>query len=115
MFSLRASLPTVAVVSVRTEPRGGLYNVIREARGLNYGDYTYLEHFRNAGQRFLPPQNVARRQQIFEMWIRPVLNDAQSASLPRRLLEVVSKSIPHNRYFQAEHCVHPLNMPELVS
>ena len=26
-----------------------LYQVIREARGLNYGDYTYIEHFPNGG------------------------------------------------------------------
>ena len=60
---------------------GRLYNVIREARGLNYGDYSYLEHFPNAGQRFLPPQNVARRQQIFEIWIRPVPNETRHFAL----------------------------------
>ena len=26
-----------------------LYQVIREARGLNYGDYSYIEHFPNGG------------------------------------------------------------------
>ena len=66
---------------------GRLYNVIREARGLNYGDYSYLEHFPNAGQRFLPPQNVARRQQIFEIWIRPVPNDARHFALRAALRE----------------------------
>ena len=66
---------------------GRLYNVIREARGLNYGDYTYLEHFPNGGMRFLPPQNVARRQQIFEIWIRPVPNDARHFALRAALRE----------------------------
>ena len=66
---------------------GRLYNVIREARGLNYGDYTYLEHFPNGGQRFLPPQNVARRRQIFEIWIRPVPNDARHFALRAALRE----------------------------
>ena len=51
-----------------------LFQVIREARGLNYGDFTYIEHFPNGGQSLVPPPNVARRQQSFEMWIRPVPN-----------------------------------------
>jgi zinc protease len=66
---------------------GRLYNVIREARGLNYGDYSYLEHFPNGGQRFVPPQNVARRQQIFEIWIRPVPNEARHFALRAALRE----------------------------
>ncbi len=49
-----------------------LYQVIREARGLNYGDYSYIEHFPGGGMRNMPPQNVARRVQLFEIWIRPV-------------------------------------------
>ena len=35
-----------------------LYQVIREARGLNYGDYSYIEHFPAAGGCMMPPQNV---------------------------------------------------------
>lgn len=66
---------------------GRLYSVIREARGLNYGDYTYLEHFPYGGMRFLPPQNVARRQQVFEIWIRPVPNDARHFALRAALRE----------------------------
>jgi zinc protease len=49
-----------------------LYQVIREARGLNYGDYSYIEHFPQGGMAQMPPQNVARRKQLFEIWIRPV-------------------------------------------
>jgi zinc protease len=51
---------------------GRLYNRIREARGLNYGDYAYIEHFPGGMFRFEPPPNVARQQQIFEIWIRPL-------------------------------------------
>jgi zinc protease len=67
---------------------GRLYGVIRETRGLNYGDYTYIEHFPNGGQRFLPPQNVARRQHIFEIWIRPVPNEARHFALRAALREL---------------------------
>jgi zinc protease len=52
-----------------------LYQVIREARGLNYGDYSYIEAFPEAGQRRQPPPNVGRRQQLFEVWIRTLKND----------------------------------------
>jgi zinc protease len=49
-----------------------LYQVIREARGLNYGDYSYIENFPRGGMAQMPPQNVARHKQLFEIWIRPV-------------------------------------------
>ena len=51
-----------------------LYQVIRETRGLNYGDYSYIEYFPLGWRRRFPSPNVARRQQIFEVWIRPVQN-----------------------------------------
>ncbi len=50
-----------------------LYNRIREVRGMNYGDYAYIEAFPRGGSRFFPDPNVVRRAQIFEVWIRPVM------------------------------------------
>ncbi len=50
-----------------------LYQRIREVRGMNYGDYAYIEAFPGGGLRMLPEPNVARRAQIFEVWIRPVM------------------------------------------
>jgi zinc protease len=64
-----------------------LYQVIREARGLNYGDYSYIENFPNGGRLTMPPQNVSRRQQIFEIWIRPVPNAARHFALRAALRE----------------------------
>jgi len=49
-----------------------LYQRIREIRGMNYGDYAYIEAFRNGGAQFFPSPNQARRAQLFELWIRPV-------------------------------------------
>lgn len=49
-----------------------LYQVIREKRGMNYGNYSYIEHFANGGSRQFPAPNFARKQQIFEVWLRPV-------------------------------------------
>jgi zinc protease len=51
---------------------GVLYNELREKRGLNYGDYAYIEHFPMGMFSMEPPQNVARSQQIFQIWIRPL-------------------------------------------
>jgi zinc protease len=64
-----------------------LYQVIREARGLNYGDYSYIENYPRGGQRSKPPQNVCRRQQIFEIWIRPVPNETRHFALRAALRE----------------------------
>ena len=64
-----------------------LYQVLREARGLNYGDYCYIEHFPNGSQLHMPPQNVARRKQMFEIWIRPVPHEAQHFALRAALRE----------------------------
>jgi zinc protease len=51
---------------------GRLYQRIREVRGMNYGDYAYIEAFPRGMFQFVPDPNLARRQQIFEIWIRPV-------------------------------------------
>jgi zinc protease len=51
---------------------GRLYQRIREIRGMNYGDYAYIEAFPRGMYQFFPDPNLARRQQIFEVWIRPV-------------------------------------------
>jgi zinc protease len=64
-----------------------LYQVLREERGLNYGDYTYIEHFPNAGMLQMPPMNAGRQQQIFEMWIRPVPHAAKHFALRTALRE----------------------------
>jgi zinc protease len=65
-----------------------LYQVLREARGLNYGDYSYIEHYPNGGGWEVPPVNVGRRQQIFEIWIRPVPNAARVFALRGALREL---------------------------
>lgn len=51
---------------------GRLYQVIRETRGINYGDYTYIEAYPRGYATQVPPVNVSRRSQIFEGWLRPI-------------------------------------------
>jgi zinc protease len=54
---------------------GRLYQRIREIRGINYGDYAYIEAFPRGMFQFFPDPNVARQRQLFEIWIRPVVPD----------------------------------------
>lgn len=49
-----------------------LYQRLREARGLNYGDYAYVEYFPRGMFQFQPDANLGRQSQIFQIWIRPV-------------------------------------------
>ncbi len=49
-----------------------LYQRLREARGLNYGDYAYIEYFPRGMFQFQPDPNLGRQRQIFQIWIRPV-------------------------------------------
>ena len=65
-----------------------LYQVIRSARGLNYGDYSYIEAYPEGGQRQKPPTNVPRRQQCFEVWIRTLPNDKAVFALRAALREI---------------------------
>ena len=50
-----------------------LYQRIREIRGMNYGDYAYIEAFPGGMFQFFPDPNRARHHQLFEIWLRPVL------------------------------------------
>ncbi len=51
---------------------GRLYRDIRQARGYNYGDYSYIEWFNFRPFRLFPPPNTPRRHQYFSIWVRPV-------------------------------------------
>ena len=51
---------------------GLLMNKMRGQRGLNYGDYSYIENFIQDGGSRLPVPNIPRSRQFFSIWIRPV-------------------------------------------
>ncbi len=65
-----------------------LYQVIREARGMNYGDYSYIEIFPNGGRLQMPRPNNARSRQLFEVWIRPVKNANRHFALRAAMREL---------------------------
>jgi zinc protease len=59
---------------------GRLMQQLRGARGLNYGDYAYIEYYAVPPFTSSPTPNVPRHQQYFSVWIRPVVpTDAQFA------------------------------------
>jgi len=67
---------------------GRLYERIREVRGMNYGDYAYIEAFPRGMFQFFPDPNLGRRAQIFEVWIRPVVPDNAHMALRIALYEL---------------------------
>lgn len=54
-------------------PRILICTSIREIRGMNYGDYAYIEAFPRGMYQFFPDPNLGRKAQLFEIWIQ-VLN-----------------------------------------
>ncbi len=58
-------------LGLHRQSAGLLFQELREKRGLNYGDYAYAEFFAQAGGGRYPRTNIARRQQLVTMWLRP--------------------------------------------
>lgn len=65
-----------------------LYERIREVRGMNYGDYAYIEAFPRGMYLTFPEPNVARQAQLFEIWIRPVQPENAVMALRIALFEL---------------------------
>ncbi|MGI9261285.1 MAG: M16 family metallopeptidase, partial [Woeseiaceae bacterium] len=65
---------------------GRLYQSIRADRGMNYGNYSYIEYFPGGMYGMRPGTNLGRQQQIFQVWIRPLRdnNDAHFATRAAR-------------------------------
>jgi zinc protease len=55
---------------------------------MNYGDYAYIEAFPRGMYQFFPDPNIARQQQLFEVWIRPVVPENAHMALRIALHEV---------------------------
>ncbi|MBN1417915.1 MAG: insulinase family protein [Planctomycetes bacterium] len=91
-----------------------LYQVLREARGMNYGDYSYIEYFPEGGGRDVPPPGVPRRKQLFEVWIRPVPNEQAHFALRaavRELERLVADGLSQEEFeftrrFLSKFCLH---------
>lgn len=67
---------------------GVLMNRMRGDRGLNYGDYSYIENFVQEGGSTFPLTNIPRRQQHFSIWVRPVVHKNRHFALRLALWEL---------------------------
>jgi zinc protease len=91
-----------------------LYQVIRDTRGLNYGDYSYIEAFPHGGRRTMPPTGVGRRGQMFEVWIRSVPRENALFALRAGLREVenlaangmTKEQFEFTKRFLKSYCLH---------
>jgi zinc protease len=76
---------------------GVLMVELRQKRGLNYGDYAYVENFIQDGSTTFPLTNIARRAQHFEIWLRPVGPQTTAFAIRGALFELdnlVREGIP---------------------
>jgi len=67
---------------------GRLMRNMRGKRGLNYGDYSYIENFIQDGGSTFPIPGTPRRQQYFSIWIRPVPHDKAVFALRQAIREL---------------------------
>lgn len=72
-----------------------LYQLIREKRSMNYGDYTYIEWYQSGGQNQLPLTGFPRSSNYFAIWIRPVQT---AISLKSQYPELSDISIGHAHF-----------------
>ena len=82
---------------------GHLFHSMREVRGLNYGDYAYVEHFVEEPDGTFELLNIPRRSQYFSMWIRPVEHKNRLFALRMTAWELqrfVTDGIPDDDAFE---------------
>ncbi|MBD3335897.1 MAG: insulinase family protein [Candidatus Eisenbacteria bacterium] len=95
---------------------GRLMNVMRVQRGLNYGDYAYIENFIQDHWTRLPRPNILRRGQMFSIWIRPVVPENAHFAVRQALRELelaVANGIPARDFETAKR--HAGNYAKLRS
>jgi zinc protease len=94
-----------------------LYQRLREARGLNYGDYAYIEYFPNGMFLFQPEPYYPRAEQIFQVWVRPVQPETAMFALRATLYELerlVQNGLTQEQ-FEATRSFLSKNAPLLVA
>ncbi len=79
-----------------------LYQRIREVRGMNYGNYAYIEYFPNGMFLTSPEPNYARRNDLFQIWLRPLRNNNDALFATRAALfelqRLVDEGMPEERF-----------------
>lgn len=70
-----------------------LYQRIRRERGMNYGNYAYIEYSPRGMFRMTPETNLGRQQQIFQVWIRPLRNNSDAHFAARTAVHELDKLV----------------------
>lgn len=68
-------LPANAYFGEHRYLHGLLFRQLRVKRGFNYGDYSYVEEFAEAGQDKMPSPGIPRHSQYFYIWIRNIADE----------------------------------------
>jgi zinc protease len=72
---------------------GQLHQRIRAERGMNYGNYAYIEYFPRGMFLRRPDTNLGRQQQIFQVWLRPLRDNNNAHFATRAALFELDKLI----------------------
>lgn len=70
-----ALLLATTALGEHRQSHGRLYRALRGARGLNYGDYAYLERYVQDGWSSAQRPGTGALQNAFSVWLRPVTAD----------------------------------------
>ncbi len=95
-----------------------LYQQIRQARGMNYGDYAYIEYFPRGMFQTKPDANLGRSSQIFQVWLRPLRSNNDAHFATRAALYELDKLIANGmseKDFQATRNYLTNYAPQLVA
>jgi zinc protease len=95
-----------------------LYKQIRQARGMNYGDYSYIEYFPRGMFQTKPDANLGRSSQIFQVWLRPLRSNNDAHFATRAALYELDKLIANGmseKDFQATRNYLTNYAPQLVA
>ncbi|WP_281560941.1 pitrilysin family protein [Thalassomonas sp. RHCl1] len=95
-----------------------LYQQIRQSRGMNYGDYSYIEYFPRGMFQTKPDANLGRSSQIFQVWLRPLRSNNDAHFATRAALFELDKLIKNGmkeKDFEATRNFLLNYVPQLVS
>jgi zinc protease len=70
-----------------------LYQRIRETRGMNYGNYAYIEYFPNGMYLTQPLPGYPRRNDLFQVWLRPLRDNNDALFATRAALFELDKLV----------------------
>lgn len=95
-----------------------LYKKIRQERGMNYGDYSYIEYFPRGMFQTKPDANLGRSSQIFQVWLRPLRSNNDAHFATRAAMFELDKLIENGmskKDFEATRNFLVNYVPQLVS